>query len=419
MRQNYKKILYLCFFKMKFVFRSILLALGLMFLTFVSCKDKPHGPLPELNMDSLFVDLGEANVAKRTAMAEKAFDAMRKEQGLNGTVLYAEGGRVLYRGAFGWRNLIKANDSIRIDDQFQLASVSKMFTAEAIMLLYSQGKLDYDDDLTKYIPEFPYKGITIRHLLNHRSGLSRYETLADEKWPDRGVPVNNEDIIKLFAQYKPDPYNQPDVTFHYTNVNYVLLASVVERVSGQHFEDFMRDQVFIPLGMEHSYIYSLRGVEHLHTYVDTEVQGHDLLSKGARRAQDDYLNGVVGDKVMFSTVDDLYRFSLAIDCGLFLPDTIQQEAFKPGSPQWKKGENYGFGWRMSEKHPGTVYHFGWWKGYRSFFIRDVEKGRVLIVLTNTNSSAIGDLLWEFINDTSVQIPAACPNRNLMSGIAGF
>ena len=405
---------------MKFVFRTILLALGLMFLTFVSCKDKPHGPLPELNMDSLFVDLGEANVAKRTAMAEKAFDAMRKEQGLNGTVLYAEGGRVLYRGAFGWRNLIKANDSIRIDDQFQLASVSKMFTAEAIMLLYSQGKLDYDDDLTKYIPEFPYKGITIRHLLNHRSGLSRYETLADEKWPDRGVPVNNEDIIKLFAQYKPDPYNQPDVTFHYTNVNYVLLASVVERVSGQHFEDFMRDQVFIPLGMEHSYIYSLRGVEHLHTYVDTEVQGHDLLSKGARRAQDDYLNGVVGDKVMFSTVDDLYRFSLAIDCELFLPDTIQQEAFKPGSPQWKKGENYGFGWRMSEKHPGTVvYHFGWWKGYRSFFIRDVEKGRVLIVLTNTNSSAIGDLLWDFINDTSVQIPAACPSRNLMSGIAGF
>ena len=405
---------------MKFVFRTILLALGLMFLTFVSCKDKPHGPLPELNIDSLFVDLGKANVAKRTAMAEKAFDAMRKEQGLNGTVLYAEGGRVLYRGAFGWRNLIKANDSIRIDDQFQLASVSKMFTAEAIMLLYSQGKLDYDDDLTKYIPEFPYKGITIRHLLNHRSGLSRYETLADEKWPDRGVPVNNEDIIKLFAQYKPDPYNQPDVTFHYTNVNYVLLASVVERVSGQHFEDFMRDQVFIPLGMEHSYIYSLRGVEHLHTYVDTEVQGHDLLSKGARRAQDDYLNGVVGDKVMFSTVDDLYRFSLAIDCELFLPDTIQQEAFKPGSPQWKKGENYGFGWRMSEKHPGTVvYHFGWWKGYRSFFIRDVEKGRVLIVLTNTNSSAIGDLLWEFINDTSVQIPAACPSRNLMSGIAGF
>lgn len=413
MPQNYKKILYLCLFVMKIRFHAIIIALGVTFLLLSSCKEKPRGPLPVLNVDSLFVDLGKANLAKRTAMAEKAFKEMRKEQGLNGTVLYAEGGQVLYRGAFGWRNLIKANDSIRIDDQFQLASVSKMFTAEAIMLLYSQGKLDYDDDLTKYIPEFPYKGITIRHLLNHRSGLSRYETLADEQWPDRGVPLNNEDVIKLFAQYKPEPYNQPNVTFHYTNVNYVLLASVVERVSGQHFEDFMREQVFAPLGMERSYIYSLRGVDRLHTYVDTEVQGHDLLRKGARRAQDDYLNGVVGDKVMFSTVDDLYRFSLAIDCGLFLPDSIQQEAFKPGSTEWKRGENYGFGWRMNEKHPGVVFHFGWWKGYRSFFIRDVEKGRVLIVLTNTNSSAIGEPLWDFINDTSVQLPAACPNRSLV------
>ena len=404
---------------MKIIIRTIIIAFGLTVLLLASCKEKHRGPLPELNVDSLFVDLGKANVAKRTAMAEKAFKNMRKEQGLNGVVLYAEGGQVLYRQAFGWRNLIKANDSIRIDDQFQLASVSKMFTAEAIMLLYSQGKLDYDDDLTKYIPEFPYKGVTIRHLLNHRSGLSRYETLADEHWPDRGVPATNEDIIKLFAQYKPDPYNQPNVTFHYTNVNYALLASVVERVSGQHFEDFMREQVFAPLGMERSYIYSLRGTGRLHTYVDTEVQGHDLLRRGARRAQDDYLNGVVGDKVMFSTVDDLYRFSQAIDCQLFLPDSIQQEAFKPGSPEWKRGENYGFGWRLSEKHPGVVYHFGWWKGYRSFFIRDVEKGRVLIVLTNTDNGAIGDLLWDFINDTTVQLPQACPNRSLVWASRNF
>ncbi|MBQ3709865.1 MAG: beta-lactamase family protein [Bacteroidales bacterium] len=390
-----------------------LVLVGLISLMLTLCKEKQHGPIPELNIDSLFVDIGKADVVKRTAMAEKTFRNMHKEQGLNGVVLYAEGGQVLYREAFGWRNLVRQKDSIHVDDQFQLASVSKMFTAEAIMLLYSQGKLSYDDDITKYIPEFPYQGITIRNLLNHRSGLSRYETLADEHWPDRGVPAFNDDIIKLFAEYQPDPYNQPDVTFHYTNVNYALLASIVERVSGQHFEDFMKEQIFTPLGMERSYIYSLRGTTRLNTYVDTEVQGHDLLRKGARRAQEDYLNGVVGDKVMYSTVDDLYRFSLAIDCLLFLPDSIQQEAFKPGSPQWKKGENYGFGWRMSEDHPGVLYHFGWWKGYKSYFIRDIEKGRVLIVLTNTNSSALGDLLWDFINDTTVQLPSACPNRNMI------
>lgn len=378
-----------------------------------SCKERPHGPVPELKVDSLFVDLGKAKVERRMAMAEKAFDEMHRSQYLNGVVLYAEGEQVIFKKAYGWRNLVKQKDSIRLDDQFQLASVSKMFTAEAVMLLYSRGLLDYDDDITKYLPEFPYQDITIRNLLNHRSGLSRYETLADERWPDRGVPVSNDDIIRLYAQYKPDPYNQPDVTFHYTNVNYALLANIVEKVSGRHFEDFMRDEVFAPLGMERSFIYSLRGVDRIKTYVETDVQGHDLLRKGARRAQDDYLNGVLGDKGMYSTVEDLYRFRVAIDYGLFLPDSIQQEAFVPGSPLWKKGENYGFGWRMNENHPGVLFHFGWWKGYRSFFIRDIAKRRTLIVLTNTDSGVVGDALWEFVNDTTVQLPPVSINKSLV------
>ncbi|MBO6025730.1 MAG: beta-lactamase family protein [Bacteroidales bacterium] len=398
---------------MKIVFRAILIAFGLVFLFFAACDRRPKTPVTELNTDSLFIDLNKPLVEKRTALTDRTFCEMHKTEGLNGVVLYAEGGQVIYRKAFGWRNLVKHKDSLRIDDQFQLASVSKMFTAEAIMLLHSQGKLDYDDPLSKYIPEFPYPGITLRHLLNHRSGLSRYETLADEHWPNRGVPIRNEDVIKLYCQYHPDPYNQPDVTFHYTNVNYVLLASVVERITGQHFEDFMRENVFIPLGMERSYIYSLRDVEWLSTYVDTDVQGHDMLSRGARRAQEDYLNGVVGDKVMYSTVDDLYKFHLALQHNTFLPDSIQREAFVPGSPEWKKGENYGFGWRMNAKHPGVVFHLGWWKGYRSYFIRDLAKDRVLIILTNTDRSITGESLWEFINDTTVRIPPSSINEGLL------
>ena len=120
-----------------------------------SCKERPHGPVPELKVDSLFVDLGKAKVERRVAMAEKAFDEMHRSQYLNGVVLYAEGEQVIFKKAYGWRNLVKQKDSIRLDDQFQLASVSKMFTAEALMLLYSRGLLDYDDDITKYLPEFP------------------------------------------------------------------------------------------------------------------------------------------------------------------------------------------------------------------------------------------------------------------------
>jgi CubicO group peptidase (beta-lactamase class C family) len=398
---------------MKIVIRTILFAFGLALFIFTSCGRSHRHPHIELNVDSLFIDLGKAKVEKRIAIVDKAFNEMRKTQGLNGVVLYAEGGKVIYKKAFGWRNLVRPKDSLQVNDQFQLASVSKMFTAEAIMLLHSQGKLDYDDPITKYIPEFPYEGITIRHLLNHRSGLSRYETLADEQWPDRGVPLRNEDVIRLYAEHRPDPYNLPDVTFHYTNVNYVLLASIVERVSKQHFEDFMHDNIFVPLGMDHSYIYSLRDVDRLKTYVETDVQGHDILGKGARRAQEDYLNGVVGDKVMFSTVDDLYKFHLALQYNTFLPDSIQQEAFVPGSPTWKRGENYGFGWRMNNKHPGVVFHLGWWKGYRTYFVRDLAKDRVLIMLTNTDAGITSESLWEFLNDTTVQIPPASINKGLV------
>ena len=253
MKNRHHIILFFCF--------SIGLAL------FASCKrtDGPRGHLPAIKTDSLFIDLSQKTMAKRAAMADKAFTDLYHDGILNGVVLYAEEGQVVLKKAFGWRNLVKKQDSLLVDDQFQLASVSKMFTAEAIMLLYSQGKLDYDDPLTRYIPEFPYPGITIRHLLNHRSGLSRYETLADEHWPDRGVPIGNEDVIKLYVEHKPNPYNQPNVTFHYTNVNYALLASVVERVTGQRFEDFMREEIFEPLGMTHSYIFSMRNTGRLHT----------------------------------------------------------------------------------------------------------------------------------------------------------
>lgn len=398
---------------MKIVRHTILIALGWLLLSLCACGNRHHRDIPELNVDSLFFDLGKAQVERRIAQVDQVFCEMRRSQGLNGVVLYAENDQVLYRKAFGWRNLNRHNDSLRIDDQFQLASVSKMFTAEAIMLLHAQGKLDYDDDITQYLPEFPYHGITIRNLLNHRSGLSRYETLADEHWEDRGIPVHNDDIVHLFAEYQPDPYNQPDVTFHYTNVNYALLGGIVEKVSGQPFEDFMREQLFEPLGMTHSYIYTLRGVDRLKTYVETDVQGHEMLRRGPRRAQDDYLNGVIGDKGMFSTVDDLFKFHLALEYNLLLPDSIQQEAFVPGSPHWKSDRNYGFGWRLSRKHPGVVFHFGWWKGYRSYFIRDLEKRRTLIMLTNTSGGISGESIWELVNDTSIQLPPAFLNKDLV------
>ena len=359
-----------------------------------------------VNVDSLFVDLNKQWVTRRAEMAETTFGNLARG-GMNGVVLYGEQGELVYEKAFGWRDLSKRQkDSLRIDDAFQLSSDSKMFTAEAVMLLKADGKLDYDDDIRKYIPEFPYEGVTIRHLLNHRSGLPRYDSMADEFWPDRKKPFSNEAMIKMLAEKRPEPYGTPGGGYFYNNINYALLASVVERASGRHFEDFMRERVFGPCGMEHSYIYSMRNDTTVSLYMPTEVHGHDVYKSGPVKAQNDYLNGVMGDKIMFSTVDDLWRFNLALDARLLLPDSLQAEAFVPGSPEWKNDENYGFGWRMSKLYPDTYFHFGWWKGYRSVIIRDVRHRRFLAVLCNTTQQIPTEAVFGFVSDTTVMLPEA-------------
>ena len=370
------------------------------------CGRRCGHEVPVINTDSIFIDLNQIIVAKRAKMADKVFSNQHKA-GMNGVVLYAEQGQIIYEKAFGWRDLNKRHkDSLRVDDAFQLSSDSKMFTAEAIMLLKAEGKLDYDDDVRKYIPELPYDGVTIRQLLTHRSGLPRYDSMADEYWPDRKKPFSNEALIKMLTEKRPDVYGAPDAAYFYNNINYALLASVVERVSGERFEDFMRERIFEPCGMEHSYIYSMRDEAAVSMYMPVEVHGHDMYRSGPVKAQNDYLNGVMGDKIMFSTVEDLFKYNMALDNHLLLPDSLQAEAFVPGSPDWKNNENYGFGWRLSKEHPNVYFHYGWWKGYRSAILRDVQYRRFLVVLTNTTALIPSDVIWDFVGDTTVMLPEA-------------
>ena len=384
----------------------IIVLLLLVACTVFFCGRRCGRNYPVVNVDSIFIDLNKEIVAKRAKMADKMFTDMSRG-GLNGVVLYAEQGTVVYEKAFGWRDLnTRHKDSLRIDDAFQLSSDSKMFTAEAIMLLQAEGKLDYDDDIRKYIPELPYEGVTIRMLLTHRSGLPRYDSMADEFWPDRKIPFSNEALIKMLAEKKPEVYGSPDGSYFYNNINYALLASVVERASGQHFEDFMRQRIFEPLGMTHSFIYSMRDDTSVSLYMPVDVQGHDLYRRGPVKTQNDYLNGVMGDKIMFSTVEDLLKFNQALDTHLLLPDSLQAEAFMPGSPDWKNGENYGFGWRMTKEHPDVYFHYGWWKGYRSAIVRDVRHNRFLAVLGNTTYLIPNEVIWDFVCDTTVMLPEA-------------
>lgn len=366
---------------MRFRSRIALLTLFFSTLIFWSCGDAVPDPDPapieevEEQPDTILTPEQEV-----MAVGIDTFFQKRAEiKEFNGSVLFAINGKVIHRGNYGYANF-KEKDTLTSTTKFQLASLSKPFTAYAIMLLEQQGKLKLTDNVRKYIPAFPYDGITIDLLLSHRSGMSNYMYFVDEIWQEKYVtPISNKEVINLYRQRIPQYYYPPNVRYDYSNTGYMLLASIVEDVSGKDFETFMKEEVFDPIGMKNTLVYrKKKGVDR---NIPNEAVGYVGKYK---RAEDTYLNGVVGDKGIYSTTEDLLLFDKALREGAPLSLTSLDTAYIPRNEFRKNKDNYGYGWRIRETADDkqVIYHTGWWKGFRSYFIRDIETGSTIIVLTN-------------------------------------
>jgi len=368
--------------------------------------------IPELD-SSLFKDADSAIIAKKAAELDKKFKRLQRITGFNGTVLYAEKGRVIFKNAYGYQNVRYKKEALKTSDAFQLASVSKMFTAMAAMILKNDGKLDYDADIRTYLPNFPYEDVTARWLMVHRAGLPRYMSLALKEWGNKKEPLDNDEVLELFETYHPDIYFKPNTGFHYCNTNYAILASVIEAISGQHFDAFVQERIFDPLQMDDSFVYNMRDDSVVPLYIKKGVPGYYHRGWRWREMTNDYLNGVMGDKNIYTSVEDLYKFDKALDNFTLLPDSVLSEAFEPGSPKyWKRKNNYGFGWRIKKGMDSTVYHFGWWKGFRTFYMRDMKHQKTLIVLTNKDKGPGSDNFWNIIKADTLPLGRCCDLVNL-------
>jgi len=357
--------------------------------------------------DSVFIDLDETLIEKRARQIDSIFSGMAKNHWFNGSVLYVEKGRKVFCKAYGIADT-RSKDPLTVHSAFQLASVSKMFTAMAIMILKEEGKLSYEDTIQQFIPEFPYPNISIRNLLTHRSGLSRYMSVAHEQWSDHQVPLTNEAVVELYAKYRPNPYFRPDNGFHYCNTNYALLASIVERISGLSFSEFVREKIFDPLGMDDSFVYNMDQDTLVPPYPDAAVQGHYYRSWRLIPQRNYYLNGVTGDKGIYTSAADLFKWDQALRYNKLVGDSTLREAFTPGSPKyWKRKDNYGFGWRIKESEDSTVFHFGWWRGFRTFYIKDLKQDKTIVVLTNKDKGPGSSTLWRIIRDHSYDLGFIC------------
>lgn len=315
-----------------------------------------------------------------------------KKYYFNGNVLVAYNGSCIYNESFGYADMLKRKE-LKKDDVFQLASVSKQFTAMAIMILKEQNKLSYDDTVTKYIPEFPYPAITIRMLLNHTSGLPNYMWLDEHHWKGEKAPAN-EDVIKMIAEHKLNLYFTPGRRWDYSNTGYIILASITERISNKSFVDFMHENVFEPLEMHNSFVYS----SSISNDKKDRLIGYYYRGRRYRTIPETVNDGAVGDKGVYSTTEDLFKWDQALYNNTLVSEETINEAISSFKLRNKYEILYGFGFRIRQRNNKKVaYHHGKWNGFRTSLLRYVEDKNTIIVLNHTSTSLNNSIIREIQN----------------------
>lgn len=319
--------------------------------------------------------------AQRITKELDAFYARQARAGFNGSVLVGYKGKVVYERYFGYANREKRIPLDR-SSSCQLASVSKTFTSAAVLYLYEKGKLNIDYPVQYYIKEFPYRGISLRMLLSHRSGLPEYTHWVPVYRKDTRTPMTNEDMIALMCKHKPRVEARPNTKFKYCNTNFAVLARIVELVSGMPFPEFMSKNIFAPLGMTNTFVYE----------PDKGLPGKATISYRYNwvREPDMFADGVYGDKGIYSTVEDMFRWDQSFYNRSLLSSESINLSYGPCSFEKPGIKNYGLGWRMLCYPNGNkvIYHNGWWHGNNTSFYRLIKENMTIIVLGNRFNKGI-------------------------------
>ncbi len=309
------------------------------------------------------------------------YDSALAPRGFNGGILVAKNGNIAFEKYAGTTH-IPGTDPITDTTPLHIASVSKTFTAMAILKLVQDGKLNLDDEFSKFFPVFNYPGVTIRSLLNHRSGLPNYTHFLENLGWDKTRFASNEDVLNFLIERKAElvDISTPNTRFSYCNTNYALLALLIEKISGKTYADFVNQHFFIPLQMKHSFVFSL---------ADTNRITPSYSWRG-RPEPINFLDQVYGDKNIYTTVRDLLTWDRALYSNqLFNNETLQQ-AYTGYSNERPGIRNYGLGWRMLNYPNGQkiIYHNGWWHGSNASFIRLINDSATIIVIGNKFTRAV-------------------------------
>jgi CubicO group peptidase (beta-lactamase class C family) len=346
--------------------------------------------VPPLKIDT------QLSLKKKMSAIDNYLYDLNTQRKFNGAVLILRNEQVLLMNTYGYTDYSK---KVKLNSQssFRLASLSKQFTAAGMMLLKTQGKVDFDDKVHKHLNGFPYQSITIRQLLNHTSGLPDiYFDLAKQHKDEVGEILTISKVVELINTYKVKTITSPNEKFNYSNTNYVLLAAIVEKVSNQSFESFMKSELFTPLGMKNSRIWNLCSVDKL--FENKTDSFEDAFGK-CEPLKPSFIDGVAGDGAVFSSIEDFVIWNKFWDRNELIPNDIMQEALL--NPVLNDGShsNYGFGWLLDKDE---ILHNGSWLGARTFILRNKQEGINIVILDNSSNLHFDHLVMT-LNKTILKI----------------
>lgn len=368
------------------------------FLCIVSCKKKSENQdeaqaytsnLPNygnVNLDDVFTEedsylSGKASIV---ASVKNYYDKVWEKGNLSGSVLVAKGDEILFEGYRGFAREGNQNP-INKDTPLHVASVSKTMTAMAVLKLIEAGKVKLEDHLTALFPGFPYPNVTVQTLLDQRSGLPKYEYFIDKIKPAPAelskTYITNQDVLNMLIKYKPELARETDTGFMYCNTNYALLALIVEKATKTPFPQAMKEMVFAPLKMKHTYIFQEK---------DIPTASQSFYFGGNRLYPLDRLDVIYGDKNVYTTPRDLYNFSKALFSKNFLKPELMAKVFEPYSNEKAGQNNYGLGFRMKIFDNGEklTYHNGWWHGSNSVFAHLLKSKVTIVAIGNKYSGRV-------------------------------
>ena len=330
------------------------------------------------------------------AQQKKIDSLFASENNFSGVVLLSENGKPIYQKAFGYREFAN-NIPLQASDIFELASVTKQFTAMIIMMLKEKEKLSYDDPVEKYL-DIPYKGIIIRHLLTHTSGLPDYQDIMDKYW-DKTKVAGNADCIEYLNKYALPKLFEPGTKYTYSNTGYLLLASIAEKASGKDFIEMCRNWIFKKLKMKSTDIRSLEEKKATPNFAigHIYVKERNQYVRADSFPSSDYtiwLGNRKGPGRISSTADDLLKWDQALYTNKLIQQSTLQEAFTPMKLNDGSLSNYGFGWmlRTDSLLGKIVMHTGDNPGYKTQIIRYIDKKRTIILLNNNAHSNFSTII---------------------------